>query len=745
MAESTLSRVRRKLDKYEWARKIAAQLDRDGNKFVSTKLELPVGPGEHDQEYYCSDCGAFLYLDPSRPHEHKCVFCGKIFRGAQYDSVWQNRIHTMVSVDARRASYAYLLSPSPELFRALRDYLIFYTKRYKSGFPEQGPEYSRGKVTTTGLTEAMWVLNLLWVYHSIEEGLSPEERNSLRDELFVPVALLLAPQATIIHNIHTWYMSAVGAIGATFGDEALLQTALNGPSGLHAQISEGFYRDGLWYEGAPTYHFFTLYAMLQLIYFAGIDVKTSIPRFSSLFLAPWKIVQPNLVLPALNDCYYGMEPSQWQVISDPDGGWLLSRFAPYYEMAVSLSCDEDLSGVLSALYSGNPANRHSPEALFFGPDELASPAELPLQSIQMEETGYGILRGRDHRGKSIYALLKYGQHGRNHEHFDKMQIILYGNDECVVPDLGTIVYAHSLHRAYYKGSLGHNLIVANEKDQLRAIGQSRYFVPAPFLQLMEAEEDDMTQDAITQNRAVLISDSYIIDFYQIRSPFQNTYDWIHHNKGKLLDSQKFSEGHFFGNQHYDTVFRNRCSFTSTEAWEVRFRTAHGGFRLLMQPDTVPTQVIAAEGPENPASKFIPVIIARRRTSGTVFIALYEFYDQIPVISCFASERLPLDQGWAFSVSTNEFTDRILFSRTYGKNRKQSGGFLVEGKLGVLREYRSGERLLEIVDGQKIELRDPLQVENEKSSFFKMEFVRPTDAVIQLKADGSREILYHQER
>jgi len=735
----------RKLKRFDWARRIARDLEEASQSFVSRKLELPVGPGEHDQEYHCPECGTILLLDPSRPHEHRCVFCRKIFRGARYDSVWQNRIHTTVSLDARKAAYSYFLYPSEACFSALRDLLFFYVGTYKVDFPEQGPDYSRGKVTSTGLTEAAWVLNLLWVYGAIASKLTPKEHEELRSKLFLPAARLLAPQATIVHNIHTWYMSAVGAIGATFGDEVFLGSALNGPSGLYAQISNGFYKDGLWYEGAPTYHFFTLYSMLQLIYFAGIDVKVSVPRFSSFFMAPWFIVQPNLVLPAVNDCYYGMEPAKGQDASAANGGWRLSRFAPYYEMAAFLTRDAEVSGVLSALYSGDSTNRTSPEALFFGPEELPPPAELPMQSVQMEETGYGILRGKDRRGKRMYALLKYGQHGRNHEHFDKMQVILYGNDETVVPDLGTIVYAHPLHRAYYKASLGHNLVVVNEKDQLRAIGHSCYFVPAPFIQLMEAEEDDMTQDAITQNRAIILSDSYIIDLYQIRSPFQNTYDWIHHNVGELLDSEKFSEMFSFGNERYDTVFRNRRSFTTTQQWEVRFKTSRGFFRLLMEPDSVTTRVVATEGPQNPATKFIPVIIARRKTSGTTFLALYEFYDEKPAVKSFSSMRLPLDQGWVFSVTTDEFNDTILFSRTSGKNRKAAEELLIEGKLGAVRESKNGERLVQIVDGKRIELRYPVKAPLEKGEPFIMDFLRPTNAVIRLGADGRREVLHLQER
>jgi hypothetical protein len=485
--------------------------------------------------------------------------------------------------------------------------------------------------------------------------------------------------------------------------------------------------------------------MLQLVCFAGVDPKVSIPRFSSFFVAPWLIVQPNLVLPAVNDCYYGMDPSKGQDPSAENGGWRLSRFAPYYELAATLAGDEKLCTVLSALCSGNQSSRSSPEALFFGPDELPSPAELPEQSVQMEETGYGILRGRGRRGKSMYAMLKYGQHGRNHEHFDKMQIILYGNDETVVPDLGTIVYAHPLHRAYYKASLGHNLVVVNEKDQLRAIGHSCYFVPAPFMQLMEAEEDDMTQDAITQNRAILFTDSYIIDLYQIRTPFQNTYDWIHHNVGKPIDAEKFSEAFSFGNERYDSVFRNRRAFTTPQQWEARFRVSGGHFRLLMEPDAVTTRVVATEGPQNPATKFIPVIIARRRTSGTIFLALYEFYDEKPAIKHFSSKKLPLDQGWVFSVKADGFEDTILFSRTFGKNRKEQNGFLVDGKLGAFREFKNSERLVEIVDGRSIELHSPTGAGQAGGAHFMMEFARPTDAVIRVGVNGRRDVLYLRER
>jgi len=733
LSEHLTSQIRDKIRKYAWAEKVAGNLKQMAENFIRDHIELPIGPAEHDLEYHCPDCGTFLALDPHQPHRHLCIFCGKTFSGKQYDAAWRNRMHLSTSSDAKIASYAYVVQPSEELFNALKERLFFYARNYKMNFPEQGPEYSRGKVSNTGLGEAMWGLNMLWVYDAIGERLTETERNALRNDLFLPIAELLAPQASIIHNIHCWYLAAAGSIGAVFNEPHLVDASMNGPSGLYAQVNRGFYNDGLWYEGSPTYQFFTLAGLMQLIQFAHVDIKT-LPDFAKYFISVWQVIRPDLVFPPLNDCYFGMEPSSGQIVTEPDGSWSLKRYVVHYEIATGLTKDTELAHILSALYDGDTKNRIAPEALFFGPEHLPLPAELPKKSIHMNGMGYSILRGEDRNHKSLYALLRFGQHGRDHEHFDKMQLILYGNDECVVPDLGAITYTHPLHRMYYKGSLGHNLVVVNQKDQLRSVGWSCYFVPAPFVQIMEAEEDSCTYDAITQNRAVLMTDSYILDYYQIRCPFQNTYDWIHHNTGELLNREALQPLDEFGDERYNTVFQNKGSFTAKGEWGLDFKTQNGYFRLVMMPDGVPTQVVVADAPYLPASIRKPAVIARRKTNRTVYLVLYEFYQSSPQVQNMTVARLPLESGWRIQVVCRDFTDTILFSRTYGKNQKAADGLTVIGKLGAMREYPNGERLLQIVDGALLESRD-----------FKMDFAEPGDAVVKINADGRQVVLYKAER
>ena len=67
-----------------------------------------------------------------------------------------------------------------------------------------------------------------------------------------------------IHNYENWLNAALGTLGTALGDETLARTVINDTYGLTDQLARGVLDDGHWYEGASSYHYYTLGAILYL-------------------------------------------------------------------------------------------------------------------------------------------------------------------------------------------------------------------------------------------------------------------------------------------------------------------------------------------------------------------------------------------------------------------------------------------------------------------------------------------------
>jgi hypothetical protein len=99
------------------------------------------------------------------------------------------------------------------------------------------------------------------------ETLSEADRQTLADKLFLPAARdVILPHRMGVHNIQNWKNSAVGLTGFLLGDDALIRAAIDDPDrGYRTQMARGVQEDGVWYEGAWGYHFYTLSALWPLV------------------------------------------------------------------------------------------------------------------------------------------------------------------------------------------------------------------------------------------------------------------------------------------------------------------------------------------------------------------------------------------------------------------------------------------------------------------------------------------------
>ncbi|RLB12306.1 MAG: hypothetical protein DRG82_17230, partial [Deltaproteobacteria bacterium] len=113
-----------------------------------------------------------------------------------------------------------------------------------------------------------------------------------------------------------------------------------------------------------------------------------------------------------------------------------------------------------SLFPGNPLFRYP-----VGVKEYPGPP--PGQTSHLfPYAGYGIMR-QSWTPQSQYLLFDLGYYGTNHQHEDKLNIILYAYGRELLHDPGIYRYSRDEFERYFRGSRGHNLVLVDGKGQRR--------------------------------------------------------------------------------------------------------------------------------------------------------------------------------------------------------------------------------------------------------------------------------------
>ncbi|MBN2288178.1 MAG: alginate lyase family protein [Candidatus Glassbacteria bacterium] len=113
------------------------------------------------------------------------------------------------------------------------------------------------------------------------------------------------------------------------------------------------------------------------------------------------------------------------------------------------------------MFPQNPLFRYPvgvPEAEFVPAPEVTS--------YFFPYAGYGIMR-QDWTLQAQYLLFEAGFYGTNHQHEDKLNIILYAYGRELLHDPGIYRYSRDAFEIYFRSSRGHNLVLVDGKGQRR--------------------------------------------------------------------------------------------------------------------------------------------------------------------------------------------------------------------------------------------------------------------------------------
>ena len=501
---------------------------------AAAALESPLRPvarnGGYYHSYFCPDDAAELIFDEHTPTQHKCPVCGRVWTGQPFDDSWLWTANRRMAQRAYRLALLWRLEGKREHLDAARQILTEYAAIYPDVHsPRNDP--SVGKITYSALDESVWAIPIAWACHWIWPGVV-DDRDLLRTRLLEPAAAHIESQRTPrIHNYENWLNAALTTLGTALGDEALVRTVIDDTYGLTDQLARGVLDDGHWYEGASSYHYYTLGAVLYLAQaregLPGDPVGN--PTMRRMFEAPLRIAYPDDFVPAINDCWYHSRVTDEVGHGIPNG-------PGFYEIAAGTYGAPEFEAVLTRAYRSMP--RSNVESLLYGPDDVSDEAAPPLVESNESASGFAVLRPQLPLGSQGELLLKYGPHGGGHGHADKLALSIYGGGRRWGADLGTPGYGIAINDSWYRHTLSHSTILLEGEAQPPATGEALRYRPVGDNDFGIADAQVHWEQgpyaAVYARRVVLSRHGYFIVLTRVEAPVARRAHVVFHHEGEIL-------------------------------------------------------------------------------------------------------------------------------------------------------------------------------------------------------------------
>ncbi len=425
-------------------------LKKNNEIVLNNDVLVPVdGRATWNLYYFCPEHGVRLIWDREKPESHCCPVDGKEFTGEPYDGAWWRWLNGLNAKACYDLGLLWHLTDEAIYLEKVREILLAYAKFYPDyevhgGIPYNGP----GKANAQTLCEANCHIDFARGYDFIKSALTAEEQEKIETRLLREGAEFLIEHRTDqLHNHEMKINATIGVIGLILDEPRYLDFALDTNYGIHYQLNHGAMGNGMWFEGSIHYHYYALQALQN---FEKIACNTpysvaSNPNYLKMMKYPLNLVLNTGDFPRLNDCIAGQEKL---------------THAHLFEFAYKQHPCDEFASALASIYQN--ISRDNIDALLYGVDEIPVAQPLKCQSTHCPEVGITVALDEE---RNNAMLLKHAPYGGEHDHYDRLGLILTRGGKEILPDLGTTGYGAELHYGYYKNSATHNTLVVNQQNQ----------------------------------------------------------------------------------------------------------------------------------------------------------------------------------------------------------------------------------------------------------------------------------------
>ncbi|MFO6299601.1 heparinase II/III domain-containing protein [Rahnella selenatireducens] len=572
--------------------------------------------------YYCPQHGVRLEWRYDSPKTHRCPEDGHLFQGEPYDGAWWRWLNGLNAKACQELGLLWQLTGETRYLEKVSALLLTYARYYPDyqehgGIPYNGP----GKANAQTLCEANCHLQLALGYDFVRDALSADQRTLIETRLLREGAeFLMRHRHKQLHNHEVKISATLGVIGVVIDEPRYLDFAVNSPYGLRYQLEHALLPGGLWFEGSLHYHF---YALQGFFAFEKLARNTpysllDLPHYRQMLTLPLALLMPDGTTPRLNDCTTGQEKL---------------THSDLYEFAYRHAGEPIYAEALHIIYQHQ--SRENLDALLYGVKQLP-PEQGNLPPVTpFHDPGAGLTVMRDAASQRAF-LVKHSPYGGEHDHYDRLGILLFNHGNEIFPDLGTTGYGVPLHEGYYKNSATHNTICINQANQPPAIPRVLQWHMTSQMQYLDVCVDWSTPaimpDSLTQikwdsaayqdvfyRRRLLMAGDIILDVTQVSNPHRQQVDWILHASAEALSAYPYTGVQFSpaGPLHGMADISTR---PLTGVLPHLFATQTGAFSVWLYGGG---DVFQGKAPGNPPSHLLSYLMARSHQPQILLVALYD--------------------------------------------------------------------------------------------------------------------------
>ena len=488
-------------------------------RVLSRPVDVPDRGGQWCHYFNCRKCAAALKSEG--PTRHVCTNpnCREVHSGWPYDDVYVMGVHNGLASDIQSFGLAYQLTGDRRYADRAKETLLAYARVYPSYEPHtikgRSNSVSGGKIGPQTLEEAQWLVKICLGYDMVAETLSDDEKATVRRDLLLPSAKVVARHDKQIGNWQCWHLSAFGLAGLVCGDAELVARAVAGKYGYLEQLRQGVFDDGIWNECAWGYHFYTLRGLSYIV--AALDNLGVRPpaRMKLMFDSAFGQVMPDWTFSAANDSgrhafrtWASMYEMAWTWWKDPVYAWWLAR-----------------------------NGRRNPDNAYYGSDlPKILPKNLTLGSKLYANGGIAVMRSNPPGASGLmpvnFLSVDFGPSGGWHGHPDKLHLELFSRGETLAEDPGMVGYGNARQWGWYRTSLAHNTLVMDGHNQAEATGSCEAFATAGNATVGSFGAGE-AYGAAKVGRVVALVGDVVLDYTWVKGDCPHDWEWAFHSRGTL--------------------------------------------------------------------------------------------------------------------------------------------------------------------------------------------------------------------
>ena len=524
LTESNLPAVIKGIDQYPLLKKSFLQVKTMADEAVKNSINVPV-PKDGG--------GGFTHEQHKRNYQH-ILACGT----------------------------AYQITKEKKYAEFVRSILLNYASQYESWplHPRQRPSNPPGRIFWQNLNDCVWQVYVIQGYDLVYHYLSPADRHTIEQHLFIPVVQFLMEENKEtfdrIHNHGTWDVAAVGMTGYILQKKEWVEKALkgskkDGSSGFLAQVNQLFSPDGYYTEGP----YYQRYALLPFLLFAKAihqyEPQLKIFDYNNGVLK--KAIQTALQLTYTNGAFFPINDAL------KDKTFESEELVYGVNLAYAdINEDADLLDIAQKQDRVIISNAGLKVA-----KDIAAGKSRPFvyktlwirDGNKGDEGGLGILRSGDNQDQQC-VLLKASTQGMGHGHFDRLNLLYYDNGAEIFSDYGSARFLNietksggeylPENKTWAKQTIAHNTVVVDQtshsKSELNKAQSNHpqliYFNSTKDLQVVSATEQNAYEGVVLTRTIALVKlkeleKPLLIDAFKINSDKECQYDLPYWYQGHI--------------------------------------------------------------------------------------------------------------------------------------------------------------------------------------------------------------------